>query len=542
MELLGIAESASRELAQSHRASALENNASFASEGILQKRRNNKKYHVHEMDMQAYELVKHMHHTNPYAQMAADGITSEVFKESMHATRGTEPIKVNYSLEQYLNTYMRPFLLDCFDMILTLGIVPYMINKRKLPNGGTVLVPEVPKIDFRLAIVLHLKKYTVEYVFIPIVPNNVVRVKEDPAVRFLTNFGHNPTPSGKLTSMIASGLSTAVFVNMINNYALEAEAERSNPRLVTETEKVITGNAELDALGGQHAFYQDRDLSEKRAEDQFEISQLSALMGRLQYLTYQNDVKQMLGRGADNTRGRSLGDSREKQLPFVLPQGQKVVNTHLPEARRDLPVFQTFLQDVIFALYGYPRTSVMESTHGRITQDSNRDALSRTVMKWKRILSDIATDVYDIAYGKSEFLQQVRENGESDPKNILKMDKEALAEARSESKLRFSLPITTNESSTVLYDKYLKEVISHEEMINFLRRQSGLPSARKSDMSDMFSRSQKRAMVEAMYVSAKKDDTKTSNDTASNGSAAATTGSGTGGTNTQASKKQRTSS
>ncbi len=472
-----------------------EKNVFFSSSGmgdgrLAAKKKRSKNYRTTMMDMRMYNLVTKIHRMSPYARVATDAVLNEVLRDDMQLFRDTKSIKMSVSMELYLQSKMRPFLVDCYEKIMTLGIVPYKIVKEKLPNGETIFYPIVPKVEFAVAIVQHMKDYTVQYEFVPKTRHEyTLEEKADPTVRFITGWGFDPTPEGQLTSMVASGINTDVFVNMINNFTLEAESERSNPRIVTETEKIATGIDDFDLMNGR-AFYADRDANENRREDQFTVTEEQAQLAQANYLAYQKNVQElMIG------RGRRIADSRVKQVDYPLPPGQKYVRANLPTARADLRDIQVFLQEVIFSIYGYPRVMSMESRHGKTTQDPNKDAFSRTILKWKHILSDIATRVYDEAYGPSELMDSLREKYQDRKEEVRKLSSKDLYSLRQQSRLRIVLPVVTNETHDVLFDKYVKGFIDYSDVMNFSRRQSGLASVQADEIKDPLSANERKELM-----------------------------------------------
>lgn len=345
------------------------------------------------LDVKMFNLCYSVHFGNNMTQACRRNLFDSIFNSGPEFYWNLRPIKPRYEFQQVIKSYWIDFCKSVMDWIMIAGIVPIAFEKR---DGN--LVPIVPKgrlrTDFDIQIVN--KGGSVTYQFVKLRSRKTgdrITPKVDKKVFIRGGFGWDPTEDGKLRSIISTIITSDYTLNMITQYMLLAEYNRSNPELVTET-----SNETLDLKGPQYGYYGDWDRNQYQEEAKYRLNsqEIAAAM------EHQRMLQQMASAPTLTTLGEPLIDRYKKQSEdnlHPLPLNHKLVRQNMPESRTDWVEMNRHIESVICAGMGVSRSFLiqdvgMSETSVRLAQDT----YAKTVNGWKTILSNILTTVYNAIY------------------------------------------------------------------------------------------------------------------------------------------------
>lgn len=455
---------------------------------------------VTSLRMAPYKFAKDIQKTNPHALNANSLLKRQIFKDGLVFYRGKNQVEPSDEFDQIIKKDLIPFLQEVMDMIHTLGICPYLYVKKE--EGR--IIPVVPTGDFDIAIVQSTKDYTKEYKFIPkkafggkFMSGADLDKHADKRVRFVSGLGFDPTDKGIISSPMVSTIHSHTLVTTMFNLSLEAEDVRTNPPILTES---ISQNADGPNYGhgefGEAIETEDRVENQyKRTYEDFQLAQYSRRLYNEHYLSGPNG----------SSKKMKTGEIREKGVTQNIPFGRKYVRPQMPESRNDIIQLDNMLQQIFFGVYGVPRNMVYEAIHGRIKNDPNIENFRTTVRSWKQILSELATQWYNDAYGDEELKKSLVKKASKEKKPVFFMSHDDILETKESTRITIEFPSVSVEDEDMLFRKYTTNVLTWEEYWETNRRTSGLPMISKTP-KELFNDKEKKEMAVALRIGAPKGD------------------------------------
>lgn len=347
-----------------------------------------------------FELCKSIHMGNSMAAACRRKLFDDIFESGPEFYWNSKPILPRHEFVQLVKKHWIQFCKDAMDWIMIAGIVP--IAFEKLPDKN--MVPIVPsgrlKEDFDIQMVN--KGGRASFVFIKLRSRkNGARItpRVDKKVFVRSGFGWDPNDQGLLTSIVASIIRPDYVLNMITQYMLRAEYNRSDPEIVTETsnETMGTNNEE-----GGYGFYGDWDKVKYKDEARYRLNNQEILAA----IQQQQTLQEYAPTPELNSMGEPIIDKFKKQSAdnlHPLPVNHKLVRQNMPESRTDWVAMNRHNENVICAAYLVPRAYLiadegMSETSVKLTQAT----YAKTVNGWKTRLSDLLTDVYNFIYREED--------------------------------------------------------------------------------------------------------------------------------------------
>ncbi len=449
------------------------------------------------LKMTPFKIAEFIQKRNPHALNANILLKKEVFKDGLIFYRGTEQVEPNIEFSKLIKDNLIPFLYEVMDKIHSLGICPYLYVEK---DGKKI--PIVPKGEFQIVISRSLKDYTSEYKFIPknkpgasFIYGSNISGQTDENVKFISGKGFDPTDTGLIVSPLASVIHTNTMVTAMFNYSLEAEAVRTNPVIRTE---ILSRNADgvQEITTGQfgESSSEREENSYKRTREEFNVAQISKQLYEDFYQNGQNGGKKL-----------KIGELREKHNIAPLPFGHKYVRDQLPIPRTDLQELDTMLQQILFAVYGVPRSIVYESTHARIKSDPNIESFNITVQYWRKILGEILTDWYEDNYGDETLKNNLNDKAKKEGKGVFFLTREEMRKTKENSKITITFPSIINSDDEVLFKTYAMGIMDWNEYQESTRRASGLPILQKIPKEPL-NQSEKKLIILSKYIKGGSDD------------------------------------
>ena len=274
-----------------------------------------------------------------------------------------------------------------------------------------------------------------------------------PHVAVLDVFGHSPTDTGVITSVVSPLASKIRIVEDQYRCMLAADNARARPPVLTEMkEDAVTPAEEV-----QYDYYADA-MSLERNEDNMYIRNQQAVdtldqqRNSMSAINVQESADALRARAnvAPYTCGGEHDDGnvtktakRALQSVVPLPMGQRVSRGPDCGAPDIIVERVRFIEQEIFVTMGVPRSFCMHDITVRHDAGMLHCTLTRTVHKWQRSLSTALSYLYNLTF--SEPVKWTRKRRRTDIAEWLHED---LATVRFE-----PVPRITTSELTFAYDK-----------------------------------------------------------------------------------------
>ena len=338
---------------------------------------------VKRVEVNARELhnARVLFHRAPVTQMCRNLLSQYLFRDQITFHRGKSLVKVQASLDIATQEFWIPFSERCLDAILTVGVVVCDVVKHHTEPGVPVVVPDT---EYRLFSCTQGSQRWFEA--------EAVNRSAGSEIRYymvLHDFGSDPDTEGHLTSRVSTLYNSQQWINSMCALALDAEKTRTAPTVITQQR----GGIKHDIAGLHTDQYCNADLVISHEEDKFRRDEVALEQLRLQEEAY------------NSMRLDGVGDrKRKRDAPnmFCLPSDQEVARQEIPDSRRDLVQLMRLTEEQTCAVLGVPR-SLLYSDSVRVGAADHSDGTMRVTLNWwKRQLSRILSQMYQMVYGDGD--------------------------------------------------------------------------------------------------------------------------------------------
>jgi hypothetical protein len=397
------------------------------------------------VDDVAYKMCKDLHRTNPWAKNCVRVLRDFLFQYGIAIYWGGKPIQLTKEFKRTIERYWIPFAVDVIEEICTRGIVPVILSE--VEEG--VYIPVVPKSPHVIRTYVDpqtdMQKFAYYRLYSRKTGQPLKEPKLDKKVMIFSGYGFDPSMNGTICSLVSSILKTDAMMTYIDTLVLKGEKKRADPQLVVERPDHGAG----DPSGG--TYFRIGDATQAAAVARSQKQYYDTMLGIDQTEEYNSLVLHSLG---------LYPEVKEKaDPPRDLPIGSKLVHQILPQSRTDWTELHKEVQEVICSAYGVPRSILNDAGRSAYTgMKATEDTLIRTVLNWRRILSDILTEVYHCIYSPADCEYMLETKGKGNPLNVKDEEMRQLAQSNN---VIVTLPIAPQTTQGALLTKYVLGFIDY---------------------------------------------------------------------------------
>jgi len=216
------------------------------------------------VDYMTYAACLEIHQKHPIASACGSILTRAIQKIGPVFYKGEKPYTLSADMQKELDEHYVPCVSDIANYMLTLGLVPMknrVVNKRIVPMvyKGTM------GIDFNITV--KSNGGVMEYRFYK--RKKSMAWSRSLKVIVESGFGHDPTPTGRLTSVVSTLLPYAYWMERMRTYELRSGYIRSEPTLITEVTPTAAGLFTKDQKG----HYADLDEGKYGERARFDLNE-----------------------------------------------------------------------------------------------------------------------------------------------------------------------------------------------------------------------------------------------------------------------------
>ena len=357
-------------------------------------------------------------------------------------------VKPDPHMQEIMNDYWLPFCEQALDAILALGIV--VVRFIDIADAARVpIVLEPNTVQLKMVYNFGVRSYEVLDDQMNMVPDALV----------LDFFGHSPTTTGRIQSIVRSLAPEVHYINALRGTSLTMEQHRANPPILTELVDTKIDNAE----GIQYDYYADGDMQDNSDANKFRRNRSNIAQLKQQQAMYDSFF------AGDSENTSRAGDMLENVVS--LPLGQKVVNRPANTGRTDLIAQIKNFQDIVCGVMGVPRSLIMADTRVGNDEAGTHQTFHKTILWWKQSLQNACEYLYNIIYADDIQNQLMKAMGKKRKRSGV-TDVYAL---KKRLQVQISFPITPFMSNTELYNHYQRGVIPWEIYVDHACKNTSLP-------------------------------------------------------------------
>lgn len=389
--------------------------------------------HETDVDMDAFFRLANVAKRHAWIRMCIDALMRITLRHRPNFLRGPqrEPAEVSRAVQEVYDMYWKPFLYDFTFTALTLGVVPIKFvplvdaanpaadrtTARKRRRDDTVMVPVVPKLDFKLRQAYDTRAHRFVYrlferhrrttsggggAFGLTEEHQWVEVKDAMVV---SNIGYDPAEDGTLRSVVASIMSSVEFMDRLDTYMIDAQSQRSNPAIYLQTPDSSSSSAstETSPLSFSNPLYDPRYATAATLK-QVVQNEMAVDETRQRY-------RQMASRREQGVSRRMIIDAcvtastAANSAPMLpLPPGMTVARQELPETIQDFTEVRRAFQMTICSAFGISMSFLMpiegRSVAGNI--GGEWEMVGQTIGRWHDLFGDVLTAIYRRVFGDAD--------------------------------------------------------------------------------------------------------------------------------------------
>lgn len=417
------------------------------------------------LDAEMYEKCKAIHFGNAMAGACRSLLLSNIFQIGLEFYWKDKRIKLKSGFKAMVDHYWTSFGKDVVDQICICGVVPVKLSRvRKGGDRVPVVMNGLLNVDYQIGILMNSRTGLKEFYYIRLRKNNqMITPYIDNKVSILHGFGYDPTPDGRLTSLVTSIVEIDDFIRSMMFYTIKAENNKSDPTIFTE---VDASASPLKAQGNRYDYYVNRDREKSEAEGRYETNieeQLSAIQN-------QQAMMEQINEAALNPVYKTQYTSPIRPLPF----GHKMAKQNLPQSRSDLSELFTHMERLICGSYKVPRTFLIADT--AMSENGvkmTKETMTSNINDWKRLLSRIFTDVYRSLYGKTDSITIMDVYTDNEIESMTEAEYEG-AES-DDTRVKVVLPVLPLDTHEEMLNKYLMGIIKWPIFSQMSKLSSGYP-------------------------------------------------------------------
>lgn len=285
-------------------------------------------------------------------------------------------IRPDPHMQEIMTDFWLPFCKDMTDSVLSIGIV--VVRIVTMEDGLKVpVVIEPGACTIKMMYSFGVREYVALDGQNEIIPDSFV----------LDCFGHSPTASGLLTSVVDNLMPEIQYNNVMRGTAIIMEKKRANPVIITETVDTKTDKVE----GIQYDYYADGDMQDNSDRNKFVRNKSSVEQLAQQQQLYDN----FFSNGEPISTGGNILEN-----VVNMPLGQKIVNLPIQTGRGDIVAQRKTFQDIVCGVMGVPRSLLMSDTPHKSDAEGTHQTFHKTVLWWKNKLQNACERVYNLIYAE----------------------------------------------------------------------------------------------------------------------------------------------
>jgi len=424
------------------------------------------------LDYDRISVMRRVHFRGVWPSMCRQMLVKLMASKDPEFSFGADSSKVKRPsprFKEILEQFWKPFVLDCMDELMIVGIV--VVKFKKVGEGD--LVPIVISSE-------HFgSMYDVKMRYDPIAMHTAYEVWKnfgrdgqystpvvDRKAIVLRNFGWDPAASGEFYTHASRVEPLETYMAHLLQMSYIAEYNLARPSIVTET----TLNAP-QRFRVEEGVYVDHD-GDRRDPD----SMYRQTVEDPRYVEFDDAVNG----GTLAHRWKPNDQYKFEALPTLLNNVTPLPPNHtvsqIPQPARN-PHFKDATHDYevkASAIYGIPRSIITQDTGVRAASSTDlvHEELRHTIAFWSTILSKIYTNVYNYLYMKDHWnmsLGKTLRRGEPMSKEELFATVDRKAEAR------VSIPLPPMIPLEQMHDMYDRRLMPWDEYYSLARLATGAP-------------------------------------------------------------------
>lgn len=370
-----------------------------------------------------------------YVSICVGRVARRLFRErSIVARRGTERLAMTDNFANYVRRWLAPYARDVLDAILVLGVVPVRF-KRLATGDWAPYVPAYPGYTITTSLENGLQQFKFYWRTPPTHDPGAFFALDgaeatsfgayDPHVYILSDFGANPMADGTLRSPLAACLPEIAFINEMLEAAVNAERVRSMPPIMfqeaPQRARSMASGLEEGVFGGDVDAVERRELSYTRSREQqreFErqLSAYTSITGRSGHAMM--GVRERHTGAVRESYAPNARDARGHLMPWTrtafVPEEHVLATLPTPAAPANLSDMIERVQRTICGVMAVPaaHTSSVASDRLRASADASEAAMNDTAQYYSAMLSRALNVAYEHAFGRADFLRELRSRAE----------------------------------------------------------------------------------------------------------------------------------
>lgn len=312
----------------------------------------------------------------PMIYMCRNMIQHYLFCNGIGFSHRRGRIRPDPHMQEIMSDYWLPFCKDLTDSVMAIGIA--VVRLISMEDGLKVpVIIEPGSCTIKMTYSFGVREYVALDGQNEQIPDTIV----------LDCFGHSPTASGQLTSVVDNLMPEIQYNNLMRGTAMSMEQKRANPVIITETVDTKTDRVE----GVQYDYYADGDMQDNSDRNKFVRNKSS-----VEQLAQQQELyDRFFGGGEALSTGGNVLDN-----VVNIPLGQKIVNVPHQTGRGDIVAQRKSFQDIVCGVMGVPRSLLMSDTPHKSDAEGTHQTFHKTVLWWKNKLQNACERIYNIIYAE----------------------------------------------------------------------------------------------------------------------------------------------
>lgn len=275
-------------------------------------------------------------------------------------------------------------------------------------------------------------------------------------VYVLSGFGFDPSPDGKLNSMVAAIYTEHAFLTSVQSSYSVASHSAARPTVYTERDP------DKAPEPFNFSFFADRNHIKKSERDKFYRERLEIEASRETMRLW----KSLQREGSGEEGGGACADAE----PFLpLPEGQKSAKGIDARAPPEFCAVKEMSQEMCCSIFGVARAQLVgKEFRGSASSKSTTEQYKKVLRMVKHMASDMLTEFYRLLHGEEDmehFLSrrawEPGSSGDASPQSF---------------SARFVLPPTPDDTVDDMLTKYFVGSVTEDELHTFNRTSAGLDS------------------------------------------------------------------
>lgn len=456
-----------------------------------------------EIDRRQVEHALDIVQGNAWVRAVFQVVSDTVLHRGLSFVSGAKPLAPRPFLQQLLDRHWVPFARDVLLHVFALGVVPVRLVALSATELAAIGAPEgtaVPRVVHgRYSMRMRYNAASERYVFAVYREDESATgggafggagvLRHDTRVRVLDGFGYDPSPGGRLRSVVASLMQWEFMVRDMQQQLVVSERTRANPVLWLERAQDDSSQLAGEDSGASghtvEVLLGDRDRVHERVEDRIFIDRVSeAELGR----------DQMVHRAQALASGGRVDPTLLPVLMRVRP-GWRIANRTVPESGRAFERYHEQWQDLVAAAFGVP-ASTMFRIAAKGGHEAHTPVFNRAMQRWRDQLGAVLTEQYRAIYAAQDVDEVLRRKRGADW-----VDQYAGAPERATSDYlpdatRIVIPCAPDLDIQQLLTMHAANIVRFETLVDQARRSAGMEPADADELRELKRAEQRRIAQE----------------------------------------------